>query len=183
MRPFTIFASVVILTACGSNNPDPTTDASTSPSSEGGTTKPPLDPTCRATNGCAIYVCNCSRPTGATATSEARSDQPNATCLSGEATCKKECDLAEMAIDGPVVCSKVLDAGPQVDASALEDGRPGGACNKVGEKCLVMMCECNDGTTRSPVSAPCNNGICGGLPDACPFACRDKGGWGGKGTP
>lgn len=183
MKPY--FASLVVIWttfACGSSSPDPTSDAYASPSPEAGTSKPPLDPTCRSQNGCALYGCKCLRSNGVTAAGVERSDQLNGTCLSGEEVCKKYCDSYEMAIDGPVQCDPIVE-GPPVDASAPEQGRPGGACNPIGEKCLVMMCTCNDGTTRSPVSAPCTNGVCGGLAEACPFACKDYGGWGGKGTP
>lgn len=110
-----------------------------------------------------------------------RSNNATGGCYTAESTCKRQCDAYEKPYKTPVACVKRVDAGPQVDAATPEDGRPGGACNKVGEKCFVAICECNNGSMLTPVTAPCSNGICQGQAEACPPACNSRGGWSGKG--
>lgn len=159
--------------ACGSTTPDTPSDASDAATA---TTTPPLDPSCESYFGCAVWDCICTTARGAV-----RSNNATGGCQTAEAICKSACDGYGQPYKTPVACVKRVDAGPQVDAATPEDGRPGGACNKIGEKCLVSSCQCNNGTAHFPVSAPCVNGICQGQAEACPPACAKDGGWSGKG--
>ena len=176
-RALAFLLTTLTALACGSSTtPDPSSDAST-PSSDATTpSKPPLDPSCEDFGGCQVWSCACTNVQGAM-----RSGNGAGGCLTAEATCKRLCDGYEQPFKTPISCVKKVAETPQVDAATPEEGRPGGACRKVGEPCSVSMCECNDGSKPFPNSAPCKNGICGGQSDACPAACARNGGWSGRG--
>ena len=154
--------------ACGSTTTPDTADAAISTR--------PFDPSCVTIGPCPVWDCKCTSASGGR-TSNTDSDA----CISAETSCKKYCDGYGQALKTPVECIKRADAGPPVDAATPEEGRPGGACYQVGEKCFVAMCECNNGSMLTPVTGVCSTGVCLGQGVACPPACADRGGWSGRG--